>query len=432
MPRLKKNYLYLLILSLFLAVGWCFLKPASLVIAEEDCSKYNCESLGVDSEDFNSCEKDKNKCEELKNEIKDLEKKIDQKQGEAQTLENAISVINGEVRLQQLQISQTLNEIGQLTREIGDLANRIDGLSLSLDKLTDMLIARIQQSYKQQRTTPLIALFTTESFKKIISQYKYLHQAEIQTASAMEQAENQRLAYDQQKDLKEVKQTALEEKQQELQTQKAALEIKKASKQKLLNETNDDEATYQKLLYEAKTELDSLSNYVNSQVGSETCLASSPTQPDGWYYSQRDPRWCRQHIGVSSMSIGEVGCLITSVAMIWQKHGHSTTPAIIGANPNYFSAARGLEAYMKRPFPTPLGYTSRRYYSYNQSIIDQEINAGRPVIVHVAFGRDGHWVVLKEGNGGNYIMNDPLEGSNIPFGNKFGTYQIDTTVTFTP
>lgn len=427
MFRGKKKYFHLLILSLLLIVGGWYFGPATQVIAEEGCSEISCEDREIGTEEYNSCIQRQKNC--WQTEINNLENKIGQKQTEAQTLESAISVINGEVRLQQLQISQTLNEINQLTREIYDLANRIDGLSLSLDKLTDMLIARIQQTYKQQRTTPLIALFTTDSFKNFISQYKYLHQAEIQTASAMEQAENQRLAYDQQKDLKEVKQTALEEKQQELQAQKAALEIKKTDKQRILDETKNDEATYQKLLYEAKKEISSLKSYAISQVGSETCLASSPAQPDGWYYSQRDPRWCRQHIGYSSEIIGEVGCLISSTAMIWQKHGHSTTPAVIGANPNYFSLNT---AYMRSPIPAPPGYTYHRYNYYDSDIIDRELNANRPVIVHIAIGGDGHFVVLKEGSSGNYIMNDPIFGADIPFDEKYSIGMINSIRTFTP
>jgi peptidoglycan hydrolase CwlO-like protein len=425
MLRHKKYLLYLPVLAV--VFGLIVLSPAGSIQAEDNCKDIKCEEKELGSDQYQECVDRRRQC--LQEEIKQLENKVDQTQEKAQTLQSAITVINGEIRLQQLQISQSINEINELEREINELAERIDGLSLSLDRLTDMLIARIQHSYKQKKTTPIIALFTSDSFRNFIGQYKYLHQAEVQTAKAMEQAENQRLLYDQQKDLKQVKQNALEEKRQQLQAQKATLEQKKNSKQKILTETKNDEATYQRLLYQAKKEISSLKSYAKSQVGSQTCLSSSPGQPDGWFYSQRDPRWCKQKIGNSNEIIGEVGCLISSTAMIWQKHGHETNPSVIGANPDYFSLNT---AYMKSPIPAPPGYKYKRYNYYDPDIIDEELSADRPVIVHIAIGGDGHFVVLKEGADGDYIMNDPIFGPDMPFDEKYKTGMIDSIRTFTP
>ncbi len=195
-----------------------------------------------------------------------MQEQINQTQQQAQTLSSAIGAIDQEVRLQQLQISQTLAEIFQLEKDIAELSNRIEGLSLSLDSLTDMLITRIQGTYKQQRTTPLLALFVTDSFTDFISQYHYLRQAEIQTAKAMEKAENQRQLYDQQKTLKQVKQQTLEEKKQILQNQQQILEQKKQSKQLLLEQTKNQEAVYQKLLTQARREINQISSAANTVI----------------------------------------------------------------------------------------------------------------------------------------------------------------------
>ncbi len=425
MPRHKKKFI--LPLAFLFLFAFALIQKNRLISAQENCAEINCEDKDLGSDDYQDCIEKKDEC--LQKKVDQYKEKVNQAQQKANTLESAITVLNGEIRLQQLQMSQTLNEISELEREINELAERIDGLSLSLDRLTDMLIARIQHSYKQKKTTPIIALFTSDSFRNFIGQYKYLHQAEVQTARAMEQAENQRLLYDQQKDLKQVKQNALEEKRQQLQAQKTTLEQKKNSKQKILTETKNNEATYQRLLYQAKKEISSLKSYAKSQVGSQTCLSSSPGQPDGWFYSQRDPRWCKQKIGNSNEIIGEVGCLISSTAMIWQKHDHETNPSVIGANPDYFSLNT---AYMKSPIPAPPGYKYNRYNYYDSDLIDEELSADRPVIVHIAIGGDGHFVVLKEGSDGSYIMNDPIFGANIPFDNKYNTSMIDSIRTFTP
>jgi len=87
-------------------------------------------------------------------------------------------VINGQVQLQKWQVAQTQAEIYYLEKEIVELGERIGGLSLSLDSLTGMLLERVQASYKQFRTKPLLALFAMDDFTTFVTQYRYLQQAE--------------------------------------------------------------------------------------------------------------------------------------------------------------------------------------------------------------------------------------------------------------
>lgn len=370
----------------------------------------------------------------------ELQGKIATSQQQAQTLTNAINIINTQAQLQQIQIAQTQNEINLLEKELINLAERINGLSLSLDRLTQILIVRSQASYKQTRTSPILALFTSNNFPEFITQLRYLQEAEKQIARAMQEAETQRLLYNEQKDLKEIKQAQLEEKRAELQKQRQELEQNKANKQKLLAETKNSEATYQRLLHEAEQELSSYKSFVLS-TGQLGCASSPVPQPDGWFYSQRDPRWCKTSIGNSSWTIGSVGCYITSVAMIWKKYGNNTNPVSISSNPNNFWLDG---AYMKSPPPIPPGY---KYYQldldknqgvYTQNllnVIDKELNEGRPTIVKitVSFNSDGtHFIVLKSGNNGKYIMNDPLYEADLPFDSKYSTSQITSVRTFTP
>lgn len=198
----------------------------------------------------------------------ELQGKIANSQQQAQTLTNAINIINTQAQLQQIQIAQTQNEINLLEKELTNLNERINGLSLSLDRLTQILIVRSQAAYKLTRTSPMIALFTSNNFPEFISQLRYLQEAEKQIARAMQEAENQRLLYNEQKNLKEVKQAQLEEKRAELETQKKELERNKNSKQKLLAETKNDESTYQQLLKIAQDELRAI-KAISAGEGSE-------------------------------------------------------------------------------------------------------------------------------------------------------------------
>ena len=156
-----------------------------------------------------------------------LEAKIGETQQEAQTLASTLSIINNQAQLQRLQIAQTQTEISMLEKEIAELGDRIEGLSLSLDRLSSMLIERVSQSYKQRRTQNPFMMLARNSIRQTITQLKYLDQVEKQTAKAMADAENQRLIYDEQKNIKEIKQEKLQEKRAQLQAQQRELEASK-------------------------------------------------------------------------------------------------------------------------------------------------------------------------------------------------------------
>ena len=189
--------------------------------------------------------------------------------------------------------------------------------------------------------------------------------------------------------------------------------------------TRNDEQKFQSLLAQASVEVASLRRFATSQ-GGDTCLSSSPSQPDGWFWSQRDPRWCNQKIGLSDMSIGEVGCLVTSVAMVWQKYGQSRTPAQVAADTAYFLLTT---AYMYVPPTVPNSFYKG---GYDPNFIDEKLASGQPVIVHLNLGGDGHWVVLKSGSGGKYIMNDPWHGFELNLEDHYPVSSINVMWGFHP
>lgn len=235
----------LLIFSAFVFID---LTHPSNIIAQ-NCDEIVCSS----KEDQLECNQEKQSC---------WEQKIREAQNSQVTLKNTINIINGQIILQTLQIEQTTSEVGRLQKEVEELSQRINGLSLSLDRLSAILIERIQASYKQKRTTSLVALFTQSSFNNFVQELKYLKQAQSQTAHAMQQAENQRLHYDEQKTLKEKKQVELEAKEAKLKQQQTKLNQQKAEQQFLLTETKNNEARYQNELAKALAEIEAIQSII--------------------------------------------------------------------------------------------------------------------------------------------------------------------------
>lgn len=386
--------------SLLLLISLFFL---SSPVQAEECDM-DCEN----QDDYAGCLVKKQEC------LQDL---VNQTQAKANTLSNAISIINGQIQIQQVQISQTVAEIDKLTRQIEDLSTRISGIELSLDKMSSILIERVSANYKYNNQQPLTLLLNSASFTEFLTQYKYLQIAQSHISEVMKRAEEQRITYDQQKTLKEEKQAEIEQKRQQLKIQEAELNNQKAQQQQLLTVTKNDEKKYQQLLAEAKAEVAALKNYATSKGGG---TVSAMNSPDGWYFSQRDERWAGSTIGSSGESMLEVGCLISSTAMIKKKFGENVTPVTIGSNSSYFFSNT---AYMLKPWPAPGGY----YYSdvsYSQSTLDSELEKN-PVILKLSAGPYGtHFIVIKEKKDGNYIMHDPWEGYDKNFTDYYSMSQI--------
>ncbi len=383
-----------------------FLASSFADIYAEDCDqKYKCEE---GNENYQSCLTELRNC---------WQGKVDATRSEANTLQSAINIINGQIRVQALKVQQTVAEINSLEKEITELSERIEGLGISLNRLSEILIKRIRESYKQSRLPYKTNFFASESFNDFVSQYRYLNLAQDQTLDIMKKTELQRLTYNQQKELKETKQQEVEKKRQELQSQKNVLDSQKASKDELLKQTRSSEAVYQQKLAEATAELNSLKAFSSSKSGS---VLPEQNSPDGWYFSQRDQRWANQLIGGSSMSIMEVGCLISSTAMMKKKFGEGVNPTSIANNNSYFFSNT---AYMLRPWPTPSGY-HYQYNSYSQSTLDSRLNEN-PVILKLSAGPYGsHFIVMKEKKDGQYIMHDPWEGYDKKFSDFYSLSQI--------
>lgn len=395
-----KKFLCLLLIPL--ALVWL----APPIVKAQDCDQeFQCKE---NSEEYQVC------LNNLKNCWQD---KINATRSTANTLQSAIDIVNGQIRVQSLKIQQTAAEINGLEKEISDLSGRIEGLAISLDRLSGILIKRIRESYKQSRLPYKNNIFTANSFNNFISQYRYVNVAQEQTLDIMKRTELQRLTYNQQKELKETKQKEVEKKRQDLQGQKNILDSQKASKDELLKQTKNNESIYQQKLAEATAELNSLKAFSSSKTGS---VLGEQNSPDGWFFSQRDQRWASYSIGSSNMSIMEVGCLVSSLAMIKKKFGEGVNPITIASNNSYFFSNT---AYILRPWSAPSGW-HYQHYSYSQSTLDSRLNEN-PVIVKLSAGPYGtHFIVIKEKKDGQYIIHDPWEGYDKKLSDFYSLGQI--------
>lgn len=254
--RLWVSTISLLVCLVFLSgIGAAF--P---IQAAENCEQISCNKNTQSEEDFLSCSKKKQSC---------WEGNIREAQSAANTLSNTISILNGQLRVQELQIDQTIAEIATLERQVNDLSNRIEGLNLSLDRLTTVLVKRVDEHYKTGRTNAPFLLLISDSFNEFLTSYKYIKLTEAQTAEAMQRAETQKIDYDQQKTLKEEKQAEVLKKKAALEQQQQTLNKQRSEQQFLLQETKNNEARYQSELAKTLAELEAIQSIIAGK-GDET------------------------------------------------------------------------------------------------------------------------------------------------------------------
>lgn len=258
--KLSKKVIFLWLLPILLGALWFRSVNQAVLVTADDCASIVCSSSTQTEDQYLSCNRKKQEC---------WEQKIDQTQAQAVTLTNTINLLNGQISLQQLQVDLTLAEISKLEKQVAELTERIKGLGYSLDRLSTVLIERVQAQYKQSRVSPSLQLLGSESLTDIISKLRYLSLAQQQTADVMAKTETQRSEYDVQKKLKEETQDELELKKLDLINLQASLRSQKSDQQHLLSETKNNEATYQAELAKTLAELEAIQSIIAGR-GAET------------------------------------------------------------------------------------------------------------------------------------------------------------------
>ncbi len=165
---------------------------------------------------------------------------------------------------------------------------------------------------------------------------------------------------------------------------------------------------------------------ISSNVSSKQHIVATP---EGYYYNQGNPAWANIDVGYSGYTIGEVGCLITAVAMDAKYYGYNVTPATIAENPSNFEGPlynwNGLGIFNV----TPLGSLFGGYVNWGE--INAQLSQGHPVVVSVGYGY--HYVLLTQVlSNGEYLMNDPALGPNLIFNQHYSISSVTQAVLFTP
>lgn len=414
--KIKPFFLIFSIVSV--ATSAVILFPSKQTLAKSSCRENVCSDTDSDC------------VEKL---VSDCKAQLDKTKSKVATLASEIEYADNQIYISELRIQYTLQKLSEKNASITKLAGNIEDLITKIDKLgksvefqKNVLNERMRARYKSLESSPIIILLGSDTLNKLVQKTEYLRIMELQDHKLITQMNDTKKAYDQQKTLYEETREKEESLKQQIVAEKANLESyqtqledQRIQKQKLLDDTQNDEAKYQTLLEKANAQLAEFRGFTSVAGGGAISSGGFGKGKEGWYYSQRDARWAYKTIGYSSDTILDVGCLVTSVAMVFKSHGKDVDPYDIAKRDYYW----GYTAYMTVPTSDFSSYWGN--YSTLKSRIDTALNNGNPVIVGLKTGPYGtHFIVLAEKKDGNYIMYDPWYGPDLKLTSYYNTGEI--------
>jgi peptidoglycan hydrolase CwlO-like protein len=212
---------------------------------------------------------DSDKLQDLEKKIAEYEEKISQARSQQRTLASTIEVLNNQIYLTTARINKTTKDIEALQEQIKELGTKINKLDRTLNDVGLILGDRIGETYKRSFLPSIYLVFSASDFTDFISRMKYLKTIQKHDKELMFSMEETKLNFDAQKELKRTKQEELESLENELKAQGQQLGQQKYAKQNLLEITKNDEANFQNLLAQAKSEYEAIQAII-AHRGSET------------------------------------------------------------------------------------------------------------------------------------------------------------------
>lgn len=131
---------------------------------------------------------------------------------------------------------------------------------------------------------------------------------------------------------------------------------------------------------------------------------------------QNDPQWKDVPLGNATETIGNWGCLLTSVTMMLNGLGYNETPVTVNEK---MKAVGGFQGACFIPSALPYVFPNVVYKGMQPcetipapiALIDANLAAGKPVIVQVDWnpqaGIQTHFVLLKDKKDDDYVLYDP-------------------------
>lgn len=409
-----KIFTIFLIVSVFFS-GW----GQSLAIEEDALGDSLNQELERFEEGIKAAEE---KIKELEAKARSYEELIKVKQQEAASLKKQISLIESQIGKLEVEIELTQQKINQLILQIENLQLKIEEKEKEIAHQKEMLGELIRAIDRSDQESLIEIILKNDNFSEFLNQIEYIEVLQKEVQGALKVIKELKAKLESEQEELEIKEDASQDYKGQLEAQKQTLMASQSSRTVLLQRTQGQENTYQRLLQNIEIQKRSILGDINrlrqekaKELARLQALQDKPTSglaSTAWHFYQTDPRWAYSTIGFSDSLMTDYGCAVSAVAMVFKYYGLSMDPGRLAKEPIFY--------YDLIVWPEkwgPLDLVSSRSHGYvDWDRIDREIATGHPVIVFIrANGRSaGHYVVIhSKDETGRYIVHDPIWGPNI-------------------
>ncbi len=192
-------------------------------------------------------------------EIAKYQESLNNSRQQESSLKNQLNIIDSQAKITQLKMDETKLKIEKLEREITDLSGRITRISSTVDHLSEVLLKRIVQTYKfTSNVNQIDLLFASRGFSDFLQREKYIQVAQANDKKVLYQLQATKVAYNDQKQDRESRQTEAEQLNKDLSKYQSQLDQSKKDKETLLTVTKNDESKYQELIAKLQADTDSI------------------------------------------------------------------------------------------------------------------------------------------------------------------------------
>lgn len=315
-------------------------------------------------------------------------------------------------------------ELAGVNQELGDMQRKRQSAQTKLNQL-------VRTDYLDGQASAYYVLASADSLSTMTAASSYIGIFQERTDGLVGQLDGiERRQEERQHDVT-ARVQRLDQLEEEAQREAGELAAVRDSKQRLLESTQGQEDLYRQQYEAARAQLVKLGIF-----GSSGCdrVGAREWPETGGYFNQCDPRWSEAKLGYSDEStLGDFGCGVASLAMVYEQYGIDTDPLRLNEDLKRVGSFVGDLMQWRNSAGASggrLALANSPYGGVDWNHINQQLDAGNPVIVYVDRGSINHYVVLLRRSGTGYIMHDPIEGPNQRFSDHYSTSAVHQYITY--
>jgi murein DD-endopeptidase MepM/ murein hydrolase activator NlpD len=194
--------------------------------------------------------------DDLKKQQDAYQQAIADKQQQKADLKNQLAIFDNSLASIQSSIDQVKLDMEATQLEIKKLDLEISTKEDEIAKEKDQIAAALSLLYQEGAKTDIEILLTKDNFVEYLDQIKHLKDLNNGISASLDNLKQQQASLEADRTDQQAKQTSLTQLQESLNQNQQSLEAEKGAKQIVLDETNNSEAQYQKLLSQAKQQED--------------------------------------------------------------------------------------------------------------------------------------------------------------------------------